>query len=127
MQLFGWDDAAIGVELWPGHAPKLPAARRIGHTGSRRGVCRRDPPFSATEAFCLTGHKDSKMAIRPERPHEGLFGDRQGGRCVDSSFDCPDCNPLNQIVRAENQDLCSNTLATQRRTNPPLAKTKTNS
>lgn len=35
---FGADDAAITVELWPGHAPKAPA-RRCGHT-SRREVCR---------------------------------------------------------------------------------------
>jgi hypothetical protein len=83
-------DAAIVVELWPG-CPKAPGRRALWPHRSRRGVCRRDPPFSATEEFCRTGDKDGKNGHHPSGQSAcTTFVWRQTrGRCMDSSFDCP--------------------------------------
>ena len=57
IRLFGADDAAVTVELWPGPAPKLPKPQGALATQGLGAVCmrRRDPPFSPTDGIIFTG------------------------------------------------------------------------
>ena len=124
--------------------PKAPSRRALWpRRVSARCVSPR--PALATEEFCLRV-KTAKWPspIRPKRPPEVLFGGRQGDGAW-SSFDCPiatRCFKSSEPTRARDSQwrsylpcplpgrtrrLYQIPLATHRRTNPPPAKTKTDS
>ena len=85
-RLFGADDAAITVELWPGHAPKLPKPQGALATQGLGAVCvrRRDPPFSPAEGIIFAGIQRQQCDHRPsgQTPARSFVGGKtRGAEC----------------------------------------------